>query len=420
MSRTLRRAIGLALATGVIAGLVVTIAVPRTRATARAARSTDYRHPRIGRATRPPTGPGYITFEIHGRPRVEERTPDSLGGPPWAVRVMSVTRVDRFPQNGSKHPRVIGHSRCAQLGRLLGGRFGWIDASNTFHAVLADPVNSPLWCKAARKPWQPYLQLLTRITDPNSGTASPVQSVTWGITGSRGKLMLRLGKRTVSAEPSPDGVFIALGGPSLRSGQVSGTLAYPDGRTVAVAPTDERTPPNPKAVVDLRVPDPDGGLPFGILVAPSNDGQWCTLATGRVVGNEVGQVDYAMGTFEEISGNFNQPNCPPPNSDRRSPLRFGFGLGESAPGEEGGSSPELGRIARRTLPGLFEISGVAAPDVRQITIASPRDVRTLIPSSRAHAFLALYDGSFPTGNIILTSTLANGSTHRDVIPGGLP
>jgi hypothetical protein len=333
---------------------------------------------------------------------------------------MSITRVDRFPQNGSKRARVVGHSRCAQLGRLVHGTFGWIDATNTFHATRADPANSPLWCQAARKPWRPYLQVLTRISDPDSGSAAPIQSVTWGIVGAGRKLSLRLGSRAVAAGESSDGAFVIPGPPSLRSDEVSGTLTDADGRTEGLSPTDERTPGKPNAVIDVRVPDPDGGLPFGTAVVRMPDGRWCTVSTGRVVGHEVGQVDYAMGTFEAIGRRLEEDDCPPPASDRRSPLRFGFGLVESAPGEEIGSSPELGRVARRTLPGLFAISGVAASGVRQITIASPRDVRTLIPSRRAHAFLAVYDGSFPTGDIVLTSTLADGRTHRDVIPGGLP
>jgi hypothetical protein len=43
-------------------------------------------------------------------------------------------------------------------------------------------------------------------------------------------------------------------------------------------------------------------------------------------------------------------------------------------------------------------------------------VRTLLPSRRARAFLAVYDGTFPTGEVVLTTTFRDGTTHREVIP----
>lgn len=46
-----------------------------------------------------------------------------------------------------------------------------------------------------------------------------------------------------------------------------------------------------------------------------------------------------------------------------------------------------------------------------MTIATPRDVRTIIPSARAHAFIVAYDGSFPTGVIVMTSTFKDGTTR---------
>jgi hypothetical protein len=57
------------------------------------------------------------------------------------------------------------------------------------------------------------------------------------------------------------------------------------------------------------------------------------------------------------------------------------------------------------------VLGSARADVRSITIATPRDVRTLVPSSPAHAFIAVYDGSFPTGKIVTTAHFADGSSR---------
>jgi hypothetical protein len=77
-------------------------------------------------------------------------------------------------------------------------------------------------------------------------------------------------------------------------------------------------------------------------------------------------------------------------------------------------------VARRTQRGITTINGRAHPDVVSITVATPRDVRTILPSRRAHAFVVVYDGSFPTGEVVLTARFADGSTHRDVIPSELP
>lgn len=77
-----------------------------------------------------------------------------------------------------------------------------------------------------------------------------------------------------------------------------------------------------------------------------------------------------------------------------------------------------GRIALRTLPGRTVIYGLARPDVREITIESPRDVRTIVPSARAHAFIVVYDGSFATGETVFRITFKNG-THATQLFGPL-
>lgn len=90
--------------------------------------------------------------------------------------------------------------------------------------------------------------------------------------------------------------------------------------------------------------------------------------------------------------------------------------GNGAPGVEPGADPQHGRTARRTLPGLTTYAGRARRDVRWVTIATTRDVRTLVPSKRAQAVLAVYDGSFPTGETVFTSTLRDGATDRLALP----
>ena len=87
---------------------------------------------------------------------------------------------------------------------------------------------------------------------------------------------------------------------------------------------------------------------------------------------------------------------------------------------EPGDDPLAGRVARRTLRGISEYQGLARRDVTAITVASPRDVRTIVPSRRAHAFFVVYDGTFPTGHTVFTSTFRDGGSDREVIHNAMP
>ena len=58
--------------------------------------------------------------------------------------------------------------------------------------------------------------------------------------------------------------------------------------------------------------------------------------------------------------------------------------------------------------GRVLVGGVAHPDVVSITLRTPRDVRTLIPSGRHHAILAVYEGAFPGGELTATALMRDG------------
>jgi hypothetical protein len=63
--------------------------------------------------------------------------------------------------------------------------------------------------------------------------------------------------------------------------------------------------------------------------------------------------------------------------------------------------------------------GMTLPSVKLITISTPRDVRTIAPSPRAHAFVTVYDGTFASGKITITATFANGTRVTQSQPAGL-
>jgi hypothetical protein len=377
--------------------------------------------------------PGFIQLRRRGPARLEARAQDPRGGPDWAIRVFL---ADRFVREHDR-PHVIGHSRCAQLGRILNHRFGWIDATNTFRPVGYSYRGAPVWC-GSRSPdldHEPQLKLLTRITDPAAGEATPVQTVVWGIAGATGHVTLSMRSHRVSIPKTRDGAFLVPGPADLRAIDVAATVDYPTGATVALGgdwrqqalnfrdqlelPDDRnvvRTLPRRggRPSIEVRTPDPNGGLAWGIAAAPAQDGSWCLSDPGRIVGQLVGRVDYDLGTFEEATYSINL-GCRRAGTDPTGPLQL-LTISGGTPGIEPGSDPQRGRVARRTLGGLTTYAGRARSDVRWVTIATPRDVRTLAPSRRAKAILAVYDGDFPTGQTVFTSTLRNGHTDRLALP----
>lgn len=56
--------------------------------------------------------------------------------------------------------------------------------------------------------------------------------------------------------------------------------------------------------------------------------------------------------------------------------------------------------------------------MRLVTVATERGVRTLAPSSRARAFLTVFDGDFPAGPIDVIATMADGSTVTERVETG--
>lgn len=64
-----------------------------------------------------------------------------------------------------------------------------------------------------------------------------------------------------------------------------------------------------------------------------------------------------------------------------------------------GTAPNPAQIQRRTLPGRTRIAGVAHPDVAEIELQTPRDVRLLRPTGPHRAYIAVYDGVFTGGKI---------------------
>ena len=67
------------------------------------------------------------------------------------------------------------------------------------------------------------------------------------------------------------------------------------------------------------------------------------------------------------------------------------------------------------------IPPVDVPAIRstmRVTLRTPRDIRTLVPSKIGHAILAVYDGGFVDGNLEFTAHLRDGKTWTETFPLG--
>ena len=366
--------------------------------------------------------PGELRLRpVKGTVSIESRVADPRGGPPFAIRLFRVVR--RTPSG-----RSLGHDLCAQLGRIYQGRFGWIDALNRFRPVGFNFWDAPWQCgdRWVDKGSEPEFMRTTLITDPLKNTAAATESMVWGFGGSllRSLSFDGAGIQKAPVKPSGRGAFIVftdLSGPSKisatfdYSGRPTKTLTLDPARPLPVTPPLNRYEHGTifgSEQLEARAPDPTGGLAWGIMASRSTKGGFCTWDVGRVVGSRVGQVDYDLDTFKD-SGIL--PCLQRVPLTRKDPLAFGLS-GFGAPGEEPGQDPQPGHVALRTLPGRVVIDGLARPDVREITIRTTRDVRTIVPSPRAHAFIVVYDGVFPSGVSVFTVTFADGTHATQKMP----
>jgi hypothetical protein len=407
-----RRIVLLALAVGLVGGLIAAVAVPRT--TVRRPTQEPAGPPRIGTPLALSKYPDLVRLRVQpGSVRVALRQRDPLGGPDWLIRTFLAERVTPPADRQPGISPILGHDRCAQLGRIVNGRFGWVDGDDVFHPVGFTYAGAPTKCGTRRPdmggvPLTDGGTLIARPFDPN---ALLTETYIWGVAGpaTRSTRVTIAGRRRSTAVGG-DGTFLTLGGPEVHTSDVAMAFTYTNGKHATssldpapqMAALGEVDPDRER--IDARAPDPNGGLSWGIASAPRrSDGRICTSQEVRIVGNRAGDVDFILDSLRD-----------PPfacQAARRGadPLRVEGGFGGGIPAF--GSDPAPGRVARRTLPTTTAIYATARADVISVTIATPRDVRTVVPAGRSHSIIAVYDGSFPTGSITLTAHLRGGRQH---------
>lgn len=425
---TLRPLALTAVVVGLLAGVVAALVIPTTRVVgaARGATSTQAQIvPGTDTVARvaPARAPfGDIELRATGPVRIEARAADPLGGPEWAVRVFEAERVVRPASRRPGVNPVIGHSLCAQVGRIHDGRFGWLEADGTFRPVpVAEQGGSVSEC-GSRRPdhrGEATLNTLSPITEPHAPAARVKSTVAWGIAGAGARLVaLTVAGRAVTPPRTAHRAYLVVAGPEVDQTEIGGTATYAGGKRVRLGGRYHRVAGAgagiPRLQLAARAPDPNGGLPFAMTVSRRAGGVWCTGSGGRVVGDRVGGVDFARDILTETS--FSGGGSCGQRDFHGHAVLLGYGGGGGDTAEEGGDTGGTGRIARRTQKGLMTFTGTAAPGVVAVTLETPRDVRTLIPSGPTHAIIAVYDGAFPTGTVTVTARFADGHVQSEKLP----
>jgi hypothetical protein len=415
---------------GLLAGIAVALAVPRTRAQSAHPFGTPPIDPGSDTVTRV-GAPMPSTTDHHLRatstPRVEATARDPLGGPDWAVRTFTADRLSLPAQRRKGIPAVTGHELCVQLGRVHDGAFGWLMADGTFRPIGPDADPGPFagGCGSATPDLRGYpdFSVLAPITDPHAPRARIKATIAWGMAGTAGRAVtLTTPRGTLTPALSADhrAFVVALPGDADQQ-RIDARFTYNDGAVhraphrSGLQPGGPEIPADARTIIAARAPDPNGGLPYAEVALRGAHG-WCQALGGRLVGTRAGDVDFARDAFSQAFGP-GAGECASAAERAgmfaRRPVRIARSPGNGRPDDD---ADDAGRVARRTQPGLTTFDGTVAPGVTAVTLTTPRDVRTLIPTGPLHAILAVYDGTFPSGVVRVTARFRDGHTRTETLP----
>jgi hypothetical protein len=325
--------------------------------------------------------------------RQEQAIADPQGGAPWAVRHFDTT----FKLRRGTEP-----SECWELGRVQDGKFGWIDGHGTFTVRKPGRSQLPVTCRQLGRV-RPVPARFARLTYPRGGQPELAHVITWGVAPDHAVRLEIAGEAPIAL--TPDQLYLDITGPR-RFGALAGAFVTAGGRRSRFGdqaplhqPKAGRPEPGPGRIA-VRAPDPAGGQAWGVLVQPGKRGGLCFGYPERLVGDQAGWIDHSLDLFTVFMG-------PEMTCARKAPTRaFPLILDTMISGVE--NNHDRGEVERRVLSSRIIFWGRAHPDVVSVTFTTPRDVRTLIPSSEGHFVLAVYDGQFPGGKATATARMRNG------------
>jgi hypothetical protein len=411
------RAVLAAAAVGLVAGAVAAAAAQDdpTRAPARAMppiTEAPAREP-LGRLPDGRYDPGYSHYLVK-RVRIVATIEDPDGEPAWAIRTyLAERRTIKRPARTLDDYAFRQTYRCVELGRILNGRFGWVYGDRRFRPHEPTAIDQLTRCTSRRRP-QAIEQRDTTLAFRSPSEPQLDQGVVWGLAppGARSALV---GTRRLDLH---DGAFLGLVDPTLRTDRIRYGSEVNRLERVPRLRGRDGEPVAGSAQVEARAPDPAGGSGWGVLVADRVGGGYCVGGVTQLVGDRSGSIDTDLALF--WASTTASVRCRPEGEGptRRRPLWPGYGWGVDVAAAERDAFLRRARIERRVLPGRFEIVVECHPSVERVTIRSPRDIRTLVPSQRGHVVFALYDGDFSAGELVLTATIRGGGRSIERLPLG--
>lgn len=415
---------------GVAAGAVAALAVPEHETRSATALAAPILRERPAQVV--PARTAAVQPRVVGAVIVAARVRDPAGGPDWAVWRFNARRpsftegraLDRFDP-----------VRCAQLVRLVGDRAGWLDGEGTFRPVRPGSAATPSNCLTRRedRDGAGFAEAIHPLRGLGGPSPQISTTIVWGGAGATARnVRVRLAGRLRAVPQAREGTILMSVDRRFYGAHVPVVAEYPGrgtvdsqrrqeqaeermnreaprwlrrrlGETRAAAPRQDAT-----VRIGARAADPSGGLPFGVPIARGPRG-WCAGQPGRIVEDHVGYVDRRTGLLRDLA--VGTMNCSHPTPGRESLLgvRGGGDLGQEPPDRADAGSD---RVARRALPDVTYVAGMVSPQLRTLTLRSPRDVRTVVPQGPAHVYLVVYDGRFTTGTLRYEGRYADGRIQR--------
>jgi hypothetical protein len=366
-----------------------------------------------------PSREAFPPIDIPVRSSVREtlRVADPTGGPAWVLRSWRGLPNPKARFGSGYNPKSF---LCFQVGIVRDGKLVEPHPGSPAHPGSTSqslPVEEER-CNAPSDLTRqgPLFDAQTYLADPYAYAPQPLRVVVSGQLppGASHPVLLGAGAPRPLPVDANDAFLAVLPGRWWDASlHVAETIA---GRTVGAGASSATSAPPVLAVPQARAPDPDGGAPWGFAVAP--DG---ANAFGRIVQGRLADVEEATGTLSNGPNGWSSGSGGG-NVSLRGNAQVSFDVQEGGastlPGAGGEMSLSPPQIERRTLPGRTIITGMARADVVSVTLATPRDVRTLHPSGPAHALIAVYDGQFFRGSGTATIRLRDGQTVTESLPPG--
>ena len=315
------------------------------------------------------------------------RLDDPAGGAPWAIRALRHEAANRRPAVDVLRARPAA-GRPVRLDR----RQRDVRRSRPGHCERRAPASRRGSCARARRERQRFTtvdaargRLAAAAGDDHLGRGRARRP--------RARAERRAGDRPRRARAVPPD---RAGRGAADRSPASSTAATGTARASTGCRTCRRGGERPSPGTDYvaaRAPDPAGGEPWGLIASRGERGGICLSTTGPARRRPARARRPPPRHLHHAARSSTIADCGRKRS-RRAPSRCASTRCVCGAARTTRRAAIERRVARAAGSSS---AGASTRTSRSVTIRTPRDVRTLVPSSPAHAILAVYDGRFPGG-----------------------